>query len=375
MNDRQRVNAALLGQEVERNPVTVPYNFLYYRDHFNELTGRPQHQVIEWLHADPPDYIKTLQQLVAQAPFDFIQPEDAPTHAERANAEFVERDGHHYLHHRDTDEMELLDTISGFPVDYAANETQRVFAREDVREKVKVTPAEEQIARGRMDYVRATVDTMGADHFILSGGVIGTLYSSGAYVGQSNALAMLRTDPELMDYLSARILEQNIERIRALAAQGGDGIYIDDATATNDMISVKDYERFSLPYMKAMVEEIHRLNHKAIIIYFGGVADRLEQIAAIGADGLSVETTMKGYVNDIDEIARAIGQRVTIFGNIDPVGVLESADDETLEREMRRQAEAGRQARGFIMSTGSPITPDTPISRVQYFLELGSRLQ
>ena len=309
MNNKQRVHAALAGQKVDRNPVTVPYNFLYYRDHFSELTGRPQHQVIEWLYSDPADYVQTLRQLVAQAPFEFIQPEDAHSHAVRENAAFIERDGRHYLLHRDTGATELLDTISGFPVDYAANETQHVFTKEDVRDRIKVERAEDQIARGSVDYVKATVDEFGDEQFILSGGVIGPLYSSGAHVGQSNALAMLRTDPELMDYISARILEQNIERIRALAAVGGDGIYIDDATATSDMISVKHFERFSLPYMKAMVDEIHRLNHKAIIIYFGGVADRLDQIAAIGADGLSVETTMKGYVNDIDEIARAIGPR------------------------------------------------------------------
>jgi hypothetical protein len=37
-----------------------------------------------------------------------------------------------------------------------------------------------------------------------------------------------------------------------------------------------------------MVKEIHHLGHKAILIYFGGIADRLEQIASIGADALQV---------------------------------------------------------------------------------------
>jgi uroporphyrinogen decarboxylase len=271
--------------------------------------------------------------------------------------------------------MKLLDTIIVFPIDYAANETQHVFTREDVRERVKVVSAEEKIARGEMDYLRATVERLGSDHYILSGGVIGTVYSCGWHAGQSNALAMLRTDPELMDYLCARILEQNIEQIRALAAQGGDGIYIDDATATSDMISVKHYERFSLPYMRAMVDEIHRLGHQAIVIYFGGVSDRLDQIAATGADGFSMETSMKGYVNDIEAIARAVGERMTLFGNVDPVGCLQDADDAALEMEAQRQAQAGRLARGFVMSTGSPITPDTAIARVRRFIELGRTIQ
>jgi hypothetical protein len=375
LNSKQRVHAALSGQPVDRNPVTVLYNFLYYRDHFQELTGRSQWQVSQWLHGGPDAYVDTLRDLIALAPFECIQPEVAPTREDRDAAEFFEEAGRHYLRNRRTGEVELLDTISGIAQDYAANETQKVFDRDDAREQIVVTPAAEIIAAGRMDYVRATVGALGDDHFILSGGVIGPIYSSGWYLGQTNALAMLRSDPEFMDYICARITEQNIEHIRAMAAQGGDGIYIDDATATSDMVSVKHYERFSLPHMKAMVDEIHRLGHKAIIIYFGGIGDRLEQLAAVGADGLSMETSMKGYVNDIDEIAGAIGQRVTLFGNIDPLGVLEQATDEELEREMRRQAAAGRQGRGFVMCTGSPITPDTPIARVQRFLELGRQIQ
>jgi uroporphyrinogen-III decarboxylase len=107
------------------------------------------------------------------------------------------------------------------------------------------------------------------------------------------------------------------------------------------------------------------------VIYFGGVMDRLEQIAATGADGFSMETTMKAFVNDIGAIARRIGGRITLFGNIDPLGVLEQGADEALEAEMRRQAEAGRLGRGFVMCTGSPITPRTPLSRVRRFIELG----
>ena len=162
--------------------------------------------------------------------------------------------------------------------------------------------------------------------------------------------------------------------IRRLAAAGGDGIYIDDATATSDMVSPAVYERFSLPYMKMMVDEIHRLGHKAIVIYFGGIMDRLEQIAATGADGLTYEASMKAFVNDTAEIARRIGDRMTLFSNIDPVAILEQGSDVALAAEIRRQVEVGRRARGFVISTASPITPATPLARVQRFLALAREL-
>ena len=140
------------------------------------------------------------------------------------------------------------------------------------------------------------------------------------------------------------------------------------------MISVAHYERFCLPYVRTMVDEIHRAGLKAIVIYFGAVMDRLDQIASLGADGLSVECSMKGYVNDIDTIARRIGDQVSLFANIDPVGVIEQGSDTSLEREIERQVRAGRQASGFLVSPASPITPATRLERVRRFIAVARDL-
>jgi uroporphyrinogen-III decarboxylase len=376
MKSKDRVHAVLEGKPVDRNPVTVLYSFLYHRDHFAELTGLPQWQYQAWLWSCPDEYLSIYRQMIDSAPLELLQPDDAPPRAERETVEFTEQDGRHFRRNKKTGELTpLADPVSGHAFDDRPHQTQYVFDRADVDRRVKAIKAEEQIALGRNDYIEAAIRAMGEEHFILSGGVIGTVYSCSWHVGLTNLFYMLVEKPNLIEYLCQKILEQNIEAIRRLAAAGGDAIYIDDATATSDMISVKHYERFSLPYMKLMVDEIHHLGHRAIVIYFGGVADRLDQIASIGADGLSVETSMKGYTNDIAEIARRIGQRVTLFGNVNPVDVLEQASDEELEAEVQRQAAAGRQARGFVMCTGSPITPNTPLARVRHFIEFGQRLR
>ena len=376
MTEKQRVQAALEGKPVNRNPVTVLYNYLYHRDHFEELTGEPQWRMDQWLYASPEEYLALYRRMVEKAPLEILQPDQALPREVRENAEFVQVDGRRYRRNkRDDTETLIAEPISGHAFDDQAVQDQTVFDKADVNKKVRVTRAEDRIASGANDYVQAVVGALGRDHFVMSGGVIGVLYSCSWYVGQTNLYVLLMEKPDLIDYLCHKILEQNIEAIRQLAASGGDAIYVDDAMATCDMISVQHYERFSLPYMQEMVREIHRLGQKAILIYFGGIADRLEQIASIGADGLQMETSMKGYVNDIDRTVRQIGNRVTLFGNVDPVNVLQNGTDEELEAELRRQAIAGRQGRGFIMCTGSPITPSTPLSRVQRFVQLGRELR
>lgn len=179
---------------------------------------------------------------------------------------------------------------------------------------------------------------------------------------------------DLPDSTCARkALDCGIEQVRALAEAGGDGIFVDESLASSDAISPVQYERFCLPVTRALVEEIHRQGRKAFVFFFGGISDRLDLIAATGADAVGVEASMKGYVNDLVDIAKHLGKRMAVIGNVDPLGTLEKASDAELEAEMQRQAKAREFARGYIASTGSPITPRTPLSRVRRFIELGAK--
>ena len=373
MTSKQRVRAALEGRPVDRCPVTSLYNQLYHLDHFAELTGLPAWRRHEWLAMPPERHVALFRRIHEAAPFELLQPQGAPARDWRTRQEFVEKDGRGFRHDTVTGEWVRMDmaAASGHANDYHANEERHVFTREDIDRRLPMPGPGDAQEREGLEYIESVVREFGRDEFIVSGGVIGTIYSCGGQVGLTNIFPMLVEEPELVEALCERITACNIVEIRRLAAAGGDAIYVDDATATSDMISPAMYERFSLPYMQAMVAEIHRLKHKAILIYFGGVMDRLDLIAATGADGFSYEASMKGFVNDTGEIARLIGDRMTLFSNIDPVAILQNGSDAALEAEIGRQVEAGRSARGFIISTASPITPSTPLARVQRFLELG----
>ena len=370
MTSKERVHAALEGRPVDRMPVGVMYRHLYEEDHFAELTGRPAWHMHQWLHASPEEYADVSRLMAEKAPFDILNPVGAPSRRQRNCIEFAEIDGTVYRLEGGQRHGIPQPITPGHARDYHANETQTLFDKKDVDERVKPVKAEDAVATGCNDYIEAVVAAMGKKRFVLCGGGTGTIWACGQYVGQTNLLAMLIEKPDFVEYLSRKILACSIETIRRIAAAGVDGIWIDDAMGTSDMISVEHYERFSLPYVTEMVREIQGAGCKAILVYFGGVMDRLEQIASTGADALAAEASMKNYTNDIDEIAERIGDRMSLFGNIDPFGVLEKGTDAALAAEVARQAAAGRKARGFVMCTGSPITPGTPLGRVQRFIEL-----
>lgn len=373
MTSKERVFAALEGSNPGPTPVSSPYTGLFQLDHFGEYTGRPNWQWAQWLNAGPEGYLKVFREMHRQTPFDLVQPHGAPSQEDRKSVEFVERDGKPWRHDRRNDSWTSLETVSGHAMDFAANEERHVRTREDADRMMRPTPAREQAESGGLDYVRAVAREMGPHYFILSGGVIGTMFAVQPFTGESALLEMMVEDPGLLDYIARKALESGVEQVRALASCGGDGIFVDESLATSDAISPAQYERFCLPVTRGLVDEIHRQDHKAFVFYFGGIADRLDLIAATGADAIGVEASMKGYTNDLPDIAKRLGKRVAVLGNVDPLGTLEKGTDAELEAELARQAKAREFARGYIASTGSPITPRTTLARVRRFIELGAK--
>jgi len=365
--------AALSGKTPQRFPVVTPYSYLMQCDHWTELTGKPPWTYYQWLYSTPEEHLEGYRILASKLPFDWLEPVGAPSRAERDVASFEEQYGKHFMvNARTGDAWELNEDLPHRAG--TANQERRIFDKRDVNEFIKITPAERLIPLGHGDYVTAAVEAFGKEKFILNGGVTGTFWNCTSYLGMTNLFAAIRQETDLVDYLSGKLLEQIIEQIRALAVRGGDGIYIDDAITTNDLISVTDYERFSMPYIREMIKEAHSLGQKVILIYFGGIADRVEQILSLGADGLLMETSMKGYINDLESISAQVKGRTCLFGNIDPVGIVQKGTDEQLREEIGRQVLIGRSLGSFVISTGSPITPLTSVERIRQFVDISYEL-
>ncbi len=370
MTARQRVFAALAGQRVDRLPVTLNYQQLVIEDRFCALTGRPEHERIRWLNGDPAEHARILRGIVEDLGCDVALARHwAPTRAERADRAVVQRDGRWWLHQRGEDRWDEISEHPGHARDYAANETCHVQSCADLDARIPLVSAEERLASGGLDYARATVAACGDSHYVITGGLEGVVYRSSDHFGLTNLFYAMKDTPELVDHCCRRIHANHLETIRALAACGGDAIYIDDATATSDMISKRDYERFSLPYLREQVAVAKSLGMQVWLIYFGAIADRIDLIADTGADLLMCECSMKGFVNDIGDYARRVGGRIALASNIDPVQMIQNADDATLDAEIRRQVEALRPAKGAILAPASPVTPSTSPARLRWFLD------
>jgi uroporphyrinogen-III decarboxylase len=182
-------------------------------------------------------------------------------------------------------------------------------------------------------------------------------------------MTMVALRPDLVLYAARRILRHRIAHIHALAAMGMEAVWIEECCT--DQISPKNFAAVNVPVLRECVDEIRRCGMKSIYYFCGNSMDRLDLLLSVGADGLHFEESKKGFVIELEQLVKKIQGRCTLFGNLDSIGVLQDGTEEALRSEVRRQITVGRQnGNRFVMSTGSPITPGTPVERVRLYTDL-----
>jgi uroporphyrinogen-III decarboxylase len=142
-----------------------------------------------------------------------------------------------------------------------------------------------------------------------------------------------------------------------------------------DMISHSSFSRLNTPFVKRLCEKIRAEGMKSIYYYCGDPAGRWDDLFATGCDALSLEEGKKGWNVDIAEVVKRAEGRCAVLGNLDAMNLLERGTEPDLTRELSRQIAAGRRNNNrFIMSTGSPVTPGTSMSRVRRYCDLVRKL-
>lgn len=365
---RELFARALAGAPLAHYPVMTPYVMLSNADHWVEVTGEPVWRYYELKLQGPEAHLPYLDRFIEAMPFDLVQPLDTFDAETRRSVRIVHRDGRaFFLDKRDDSLRPVPEVIHEAGSGGGEVEVQTVFTKADVRAKYPSVSAQQLIDGGINEYNDALVGRYGKTYATHPSCIINTLYACSWSVGMTNLFAMLIEEPELIHYLSEHILARNMETIRAIAQSGVDFIYLDDACATSDMISRRAYEEFSFPYMKHQVEEIHRLKKKCMVIYFGGIEDRADLINELGADLIVMESAMKGYLNRYDKIAPSVTTGA-LAGNLNPYEDLERATDLQLRERLNHAIECGRRFGRYVTSTGSPITPNTPVKRIQDYI-------
>jgi uroporphyrinogen decarboxylase len=146
--------------------------------------------------------------------------------------------------------------------------------------------------------------------------------------------------------------------LNAQIAAGVDAVMLFDTWG--GALSAAAYERYSLTYMRQVLEQLTPGTPTIVFTKGGGVW--LEQIAASGCSAVGVDWTL-----DLGAARARVGDRVALQGNLDPAILLTTP--EVVATETRAVLDAYGAGPGHVFNLGHGVTPAVPPEHVAVLVD------
>ncbi|KAH7548270.1 hypothetical protein JRO89_XS14G0093400 [Xanthoceras sorbifolium] len=204
-------------------------------------------------------------------------------------------------------------------------------------------------------------------------GFVGAPFTLASYVvegGSSKHFSKIKrlafSQPNVLHALLQKFTTSMAKYIQYQADNGAQAVQIFDSWATE--LSPVDFEEFSLPYLKQIVDTVKQTHPDLpLILYASGSGGLLERLALTGVDVVSLDWTV-----DMAEGRRRLGPDVAVQGNVDP-GVLFGSKEFITNRINDTVRKAGRGK--HILNLGHGIVVGTPEENVAHFFEVAKGIQ
>ncbi len=191
--------------------------------------------------------------------------------------------------------------------------------------------------------------------------------------GFEAAMAAMLEDPELFVYVCERYAAGDRLRMRQWAEAGAEAVFIADGWASCDIISPAMFERFALPYQRAIVEAAHEAGLRIILWNEGDILPILAHEAALPVDAFAFEQPRKGVATTVAAVRAVFGPRRCLFGNLDSEGLLLRNNPAEIARAVEEQLTQSGPGAPFVLCTGSPLPSNVEPSAVDAMIAAARR--
>lgn len=204
-------------------------------------------------------------------------------------------------------------------------------------------------------------------------GFVGAPFTLASYVvegGSSKHFSKIKrlafSEPKVLHALLQKFTSSMANYIKYQADKGAQAVQIFDSWATE--LSPADFEEFSLPYLKQIVDSVKETHpNLPLILYASGSGGLLERLPQTGVDVVSLDWTV-----DMAEGRKRLGTDVAVQGNVDP-GVLFGSKEFITSRIMDTVKKAGKGK--HILNLGHGIVVGTPEENVAHFFEVAKGIR
>lgn len=376
MTGRERIEEAFSEEGARDLPAVICYENVFLRDHWAQFTAHPWW----YLHAtDAERQLAWTRDLVSSLGQDWLQMFPwASLEDQEHTALEVGADGVFRVDRR-TGRREALEPprAGGWTAEHVESvcPERPPETPEEIDEAISVAggeSADPQAIEERRRVAAALIREFGEDLWPCRH-VSGPLWKTYDLWGFEGMMMRIAARPDLVRHACERYLQIALRNVREAAGHGAAGIWIEDCLT--DMIHPEAFAALNVPYLRRLVDEIRAAGMKSIYYFGGNPAGKWDLIRSLDIDAIALEEGKKDFRNDIDEIVEQAKGRFVVLGNLDAVGVLQNGSEEQLREAIERQVAAGRRCRSrFLLSLGSPVTPQTPLERVRRFCDMAHEL-
>jgi uroporphyrinogen decarboxylase len=190
--------------------------------------------------------------------------------------------------------------------------------------------------------------------FLIGTGFENGFTEAGRIVGTEQEMLLLYDEPKFVHKLADFMNKLWIEGAEKFANAGVDMIETFDPNSMTILISPKTYREFAWPLQKEMGEALKKLGAYYHLHICGNALPILDGIAETGCNVYSFD-----QMTDITEAKRRIGNKVVLWGNVDPARMLLGTPEEVMElsKECIRIAGPGG---GYVLAPGCDTAKMTP---------------
>jgi uroporphyrinogen decarboxylase len=160
-------------------------------------------------------------------------------------------------------------------------------------------------------------------------------------------------NPELVLELVDLATHASIAMAKAEVEAGTDAVVLGDAMSSPNLISPKQFEQFSFPYIRRIIEEVgHSI---PFFLHICGDSTRIiDKMVETGTRFLEVDAPV-----DLQAIGERYGKSVGVRGNISPTLLL-NGQPHQVEESCHKSIEAATKLGGFILGSGCELPKNTP---------------
>lgn len=184
---------------------------------------------------------------------------------------------------------------------------------------------------------------------------------------------------ELLNHYFERYVNQQKKLIN-LAVQKTDfeAFSICTSYSCNSLIGPDLWRKWDKPYIKAMVDEIHKHRRLLHIHLHGKILETVQELPEIGVDCVCPFERYPGDVNgpeDLKGVRKALADKVTFNGNVSTVDALIRGTPDDVRREVREIKEAFEGSSRLIIGTGDQVGRETPEENLWAMIEEARKIK